>query len=569
MSSDGDIVAFQNSVNDNLRDTEVYFNDKNYVFITDSTSNSGSFSSGMVQFDLSTLNSQSQWLSLADAVIELPVKITARLTTALAGTTPTNTIANIQTAIIKSGWHQWIDSAQLIINGQTIQSAQTYENICASFRILSSWSQDTLRKHGTSAGFALDDMTSDAVNQTATTGLNNAVFSTVATSVRGFDGVNNQAILNNKGVNARNTMTNVDINPATATVQSTVLGSTSMKNAGRSHVGITAAGTNTANTVFYSANFMLTVRFRELFDISEFPLCKNLKGFAYFTVNSSVINLTGPTAINSSALTGVSVQATSGRTCPILINNTSTGLVFGQTPTSLTATPVVQITASVDGSSADQVNNAGALLTSGRLLVPFYKANPTIDSQLSKPNHFFTSLEKIVNPITVAAGASTNYTITVGVPNAKKLLLLPMWQNMAGSNLPNPELSCFDTVPASSGVYAGLNNLQVYLGNQAVFQYPITYDYEMFLNETSQLGLNGGSINESTSSLLSEQLWTQNHRYYYVDLSRRLKSEDGASRSVQVSFTNPSSTLGMKVIAIVWFEKQWICNTEQCLINSV
>jgi hypothetical protein len=563
MSSDGDIIAFQNSVNDNLSDaTNVHFSDKNYTFITDSTSNSGSFSSGQIQFDLSTLNSQSQWINLSEAVIEFPVKITIQVLTGITGTAATALAAS---AIIKNGWHQWIDSAQLIVNGQTIQASQPYENVAATFRILSTWNQDELKKFGSTCGVALDDCTSDVQNPTAVTGLNNTTYSTVATAIKGFDCINNQPVLNNKGVSARNSMTNSDINPAAPSLQTTILGASAMKTAGRSHVSSLAGGSNTANTFIYSANFMGCVRLKDLCDINDFPLVKNLKGFLYLSFNSSQVNLTG--TASQTTLSAVNITPLTGRTTPFMINNSATGLTLAN---GTGGPPVVQIVGSVDATTTGQGTNAGPLLTNARMLVPYYIANPKTDAALTQPNKFFTTMEKIVNPLTVSAGSSINYTISTGIPNPRKLLLLPMWQNLGGAtNLSNPEISPFDSVPATSGPFAGLANLQVYLANKPLYQYPIQYDFEQWISENSQLGLNGGAINEQTSGLLTQQLFEQNHRFYYVDLSRRLESEDGASKSVQVSFTNPSATFGMKVICIVWYEKHWIISTSQCQLSNM
>ena len=566
MSSDGDILAFQNSVNDNLSDaTNVHFNDKNYTFITDSTSNSGSFSSGQIQFDISSLNSQSQWVDLKEAIIEFPVKITAQVLTAATGTVSPLTIANSATAIIKNGWHQWIDSCQLTINGQSIQSAQPYENCASTFRILSTWSQDELVKMGPTCGVALDDCTSNGSTTVSNViGLSNAP-ATVAGNVKGYDAINNQATLFNKGINARNSFTNTDINPGSASLQTTILGAAAMKTAGRSHVSVATSGSNTANAYIYSANYMATVRLKDLCDINDFPMVKNLKGFLYLSFNSSSVNLTG--TATSAVLSGVSITPLTGRTTPFLINNSSTGIVLA---TGSTGAPVIQIVGSVDATTTGQQTNAGPLLTNARMLVPYYLPNPKTDSALTQNSKFFTTLEKIVNPLTCAAGATVNYTISTGIPNPRKLLLLPMWQNLGGvSNLTNPETSPFDTVPATSGVFAGLANLQVYLANKPCYQYPVQYDFEQWMIENSQLGLNGSNINESTSGLLSQQLFQENHRFYYVDLSRRLESEDGSSKSVQVSFTNPSASYGMKVIAIVWYEKQWVISTATCQLSTV
>jgi hypothetical protein len=85
--------------------------------------------------------------------------------------------------------------------------------------------------------------------------------------------------------------------------------------------------------------------------------------------------------------------------------------------------------------------------------------------------------------------------------------------------------------------------------------------------ENSQVGANGSMVNEMTSGLLSKQLFEQNHRFYTVDLSRRMESEDGMSKSVIVQFTNPGA-LSMKVIAILFYEKFWTVDTASCTLSS-
>jgi hypothetical protein len=157
----------------------------------------------------------------------------------------------------------------------------------------------------------------------------------------------------------------------------------------------------------------------------------------------------------------------------------------------------------------------------------------------------------------------------VGVPNPTKLVLLPMYQNLGGAtNLANPEQSPFDTVPASSSPFAKLDNVQIYIANKPLFQYPVQYDYEHWIMNAVQEGANAGLVDEMTSGLLTQQLWEQNHRFYVFDLSRRLESDNGMSRAVQISCTNPSASFGMKVIAILFYEKSWEINTASCAIQS-
>ena len=568
MSSDSDLVFFHNSIDDDLKaSTDVKFNDKNYTFITDSTSNSGSFSSGQIQFDLATLNSQSQWINLNEAVIEFPVKISTSIITAGTGSETTKSIAQVSTAIIKNGWHQWIDSCQVIINGQNIQSAQPYENVAAQFRIISKWSQDELVKYGPTCGFALDDCTANGDTTTtisSTIGMSNGAYATIAAAVKGLDVINNQATLFNKGITTRNSFTNNEIGLTTST-QATILGASAMKTAGRNNSACTAAGSNTATTVIQTAFYMATCRLKDLCDISNFPMVKNLKGFVYLSFNSSTIQLTG--TAGSAVMSAVSITPNTGRTTPFLINNSATGILLGNYATTA---PVVAITGSVDATTTGAVGSSGPVLTNARLLVPYYLANPKTDSALTISNKFFTTLEKIVNPLTVPAGQSINYTISTGVPNAQRLVMLPMWQNLGGvTNLTNPEISPFDSVPATSGPFAVLSNLQVYLANKPMYQYPIQYDFEQWIEEQEQLGVGGNALEGQTSGLLSQLLFNQNHRFYTVDLSRRMESEDGSSKSVQVSFTNPSATFGLKVICILLYSKSWIINTGQCQLSSV
>jgi hypothetical protein len=91
--------------------------------------------------------------------------------------------------------------------------------------------------------------------------------------------------------------------------------------------------------------------------------------------------------------------------------------------------------------------------------------------------------------------------------------------------------------------------------------------FEQWQQENSKSGLGGGLVDEQSSGLLTEQLFNQNHRYYYVDLSRRENSGDGASQSIQVAFSNPGR-YSMKVICIVLYEKKWVIDTALCKVSS-
>lgn len=563
MSSESDILAFQNSVEDNLdAASTALFNGKKWTYITDSTSNSGQFGSGQIQFDLKNLSSQSQWVDLREAVVEFPVKITAKITSNVSGGIATG---NVHSAIIKNGWHQWISSAQLMINGQTIQSAQPYENVAAQWRILSTWSQDELIKQGPTCGFSLDDMTGDSEisNLGVASGLANCAYLTFNTGPKGFDCLNNAVsvidnTLVNKGALDRATFTNNNV--ATTTNQASVLLPANMKSAGRSNVAGQATTASTPGTA-WSAFYMATVRLRDLCDLRDFPMCKNMQGYLYLNFNSAAVTLTG--SGTAGVIGSMTTQITSGQTCPLLINaNTTTGLTW-----SAHANTIV-VAGSVDGTTTDAVGAAGPVLTSARLLAPYYMANPKADAVLSQTNKFFTTLEKIQFVFDVPAGTAQNYTVTSGVSNPKRIVMVPLLKRLGGSTITAPEQSPFDPAPATSGNFATMSQLQVYVANQPIYQTPVQYDYEQFLSEQSQVGLNGNQSNEETSGLLTEQLWTQNHRFYTTDLSRRMDAEDGSSKSVAISYTNVNA-LDQHVIGHLYYEKRWVIDTTTCAISPL
>lgn len=576
---EGDECVFERSVRDN--EEPILFSDKRYTFIVDSTSNQGAFSGGQIQFSLDTFNNQAQWIDLKEAIVEFPIKVTAQVTTAVGGTVTSVATAGLNSVIMKAGFHQWFNGAQLIINGQTIQSLQSFENVAATYRILSSWSQDNLKKWGPTLGMALDDMTADGTNVSTAgvdkLGLSNTTGSTVMTPIRGFDCINNQDTLANRGVVSRAKYNNTPV--GTATVAGAILGTSQMTNAGMSNVGYQGNATGTtpsaANAAYLYTQFMMgRVRVRDLFDINEFPLVKNLKGFMYLNFNSFSTTLTSTVQSGTNTLASFNSTPLTGLSCPYLINvgatpATSTNGITFDNGGSSTGAQVITVTGKIDGTNTGALNSSGPLLTQARMICPFYVANPRVDAALTKHDHRFSTYEKIVNPIICTAGQSINYTITVGVANPRKLILLPMWQSLGSCTATaTPEYSPFDSVPATSGPFAYLNQLQVYVANKPVFQYPIAYDFEMWNSEVSALGANGNVEDQLTSGLLTEQLWAQNHRYYAIDLERRTDAEDGASKSIQVSFVNPSATYGLKVIAMVFYEKKWHIDSDICKLSS-
>lgn len=593
MENQADQVIFEQSISDN-KDVPL-FQEKKYTYITDSTSNSGVFSSGQIQFDLSTFSSQSQWISLKEAVLQIPYRITGTLTTSAVGS-EVSTVFGDYSATFKNGYHQIVDSCQLSINGQTIQSHQPYQNIATSFKLYSTMGSEAYNKWGPTLGLALDDCTANTqISITSTSdqskifsqadGLANASKDDILHPVKGVDTVSrksqNSAL--NLGVLKRTKMIN---NAKGATNLANYILGNNVEASGMSNCASSGAINTTGDKFALFA--MCTIRLKDICDIDQLPLTKNLKGYLYISFNSFKVALTGKAggvpANNAGELNSITYTPMTGRTCPfnIIDSNISdvgtpepdqsvSGFVIGA---GSSTAPVVEFTGTVSGQQlTTPVGNSAPVSSNARMFVPYYIANPKVDDALSMTKTFST-LEKIVNPIKCEANKYVSYTITVGVPNPRKLVLVPFYENLrdlsetAITNLDNPEFSPWDCTPATTSVFAYLRNLQVSVANKPIFNYPLDYSYEHWIAENSGNGLNGNADDELTSGLLSQQLWEQNHRFYSIDLSRRVASMDGQSQSVQVSFQNGSANYNMKVIAIVFYEKKWQINTATCQIQS-
>jgi hypothetical protein len=212
-------------------------------------------------------------------------------------------------------------------------------------------------------------------------------------------------------------------------------------------------------------------------------------------------------------------------------------------------TNAVEFECDVSGETATTLTDAKPVSTNATLYCPQYMPTPEISRVLSMRKTFRYD-DVFVTQFAVGAGLSVNQTITPGLSNAKKLILYPYFTS--GSNfLANPLLSPFSGEPNCTSPLAVINQFQVMIGNVPAFNQPQNYDWAQFIQEMGDVAPN---------SLLSARTWNQLYRYYCVNIQRRLNSEDGSSKSIQVSLNNPT-TCNMNIIALVHFEREITVDT--------
>lgn len=549
MSSTSDKTVFEESVEG--QDNVNLFESKKWTYITDSTSSNGQFS-GQIQFDLNTLSSQNQWTDLSQAVITFPVKLAIKNNNNVA---PLST--SVTAATIKNGFHQFVDSVQIVLGGTTVQSSQIFTNIDATYKILTEWSQDTLEKYGSTFGVALDDI-STLVD--TNTGLADTVDNlALTTAPGGFDILTAQG--RNPGVKERFSMFNND-------TQSTNLGKSILGN-NQSVLGKSNASYGTSATsgqdvfVLYALG---KIRLKDISDcVGKLPLMKGMKGFIYINYNSSssVISNTGA----SSTVTSVNNSAVFGRCTPALYNigvGSAEGIQLSNA-----ATAPVTFTADINA-TASNLTAAVPIQTNAVLYAPYYIATPEVDRALT----FRKSLrynERFVTQFSINANGNYTATLSPGISNPKRVILYPYFTGAGTSGntgfITNPLLSPLDGCPSTTSPFAALKDLQLYVANQPMFQQPVTMDWHTFNNEVAQNGLDGGLVDQASSGLLSERLWNTLYRYYTCDVGRRMNSEDGASKSIQISCSN-ATNCPMTVIAIIQYEREIQIDTASGMVSQ-
>lgn len=553
MSSEADKFVVESALVES--DKDVFFKNKKWTYLVDQTSNAGNFGS-QIQFDLSNLSNQGQWVNLSEAYIQIPIK-TRIYNSSASSQTPAS--AGLLSTVLKNGFHHFVDQIQVIIDNETVQSNQIFENINATFKVLTEWDADAYNKYSTVLGFSqsLDDFASNS----NTTGLNNLAMNTLMPNARGID----LSTSSNAAVSQRQYEQNIDATTS-STILNTIVGSSNARNSGKSQAAGLGANARAAGEDAYVQFVLATIRLKDLSDaIAKLPPVKNIKGFIYINYNAAAVSFT---TASSSTVSSWSYSTLQGRSTPVMLQNVAT---TGFQPAS-GATNTWTLECNVSGIPSTTSGLTGVLpqINYARLVSPFYEPNPDIESALSQTK-IVRYLERYNNTLpVVSANNSLNYTITSGITNPKRLILVPFFTSATNTTPTtatySPYQSPFEIAPAGTSVYPVLANLQITVGNLQMFSNPVNMDYEMFLNELAPLGQDGGMDNQVASGLLNQRQWSQLYRFYTVDIGRRIIADDGASKSVQISFDNKTN-FPVQCLAFILYEREIVVDTAMCKIS--
>jgi hypothetical protein len=262
------------------------------------------------------------------------------------------------------------------------------------------------------------------------------------------------------------------------------------------------------------------------------------------TINTNTASVTVTGAATPTITTAAANISILGGTCPFIIASSATNQGMNGVCTAAAGNYIANLSiakctnASLKAGAASLTHPT---LQACRLYVPLYEFTPSMASQFlslgTKKSVRYSDIYQFTVS-NVAAGGTFNQLISNGITNPKRLLIVPF---MASTVDFSPFTSPFDTAPATTTPMVSLTQLNVQCSGINVWSMNTQYDFEAFMHELSETGVNGGKTSGLCSGLLSELDFSTSYRYYLCNLSRRLPNEDGVPKSIQIMGTNASS----------------------------
>lgn len=494
---------------------------KQVIFAVDS--NNGSYSNGQVVIDTTNqLGGNNGAASLKEGYIVSPFIVTAK-----NGSAAASLALNALSIGLKANVGNILDRCDISINGKSVVAGQNYSNLWNNVRLQYDTASSYAAKMAGTNLLYPDDVFATYTNLATTTngdGYSNnnvnsaATLSTTATV---------SPYVFNSGLFKRLTYAISTVvssgNSLSWPSQTSSKVQTNMTQNGKSYF---IPGVVTANTINGTWIYFIKLQLIDIHPIfQEIDLVCNpqVRLTLYYNVGSCYLN--SATASQNSL---ASVTLTGGNTTPIMFisantNNPNAG-VFPSASTSNS----LQIAWGVVNNS---LQNGGSYLPyqQCRLYLPFYQLTPdNMRMLIEKPIRKIIYNDVYIQQFTGQAnsnGQSFTLAVQSTLPNIQYIVVLPYVSAAASTyatatNI-NQFASPYDSAPFTTAYGAGIYNLQCNVGSTPLFPSPVSYDWNMFLDEVSNIfAINGSSDRSIGNGLIDEIKWTNAYKSWIMDASR-------------------------------------------------
>jgi hypothetical protein len=590
---------------------------KEVLMITDQ--NNGSYS-GTISIDSSSLANSGRYQDWKNAYLEIPLVITlsygggdANVVTAFnqADAGPPVVPRSTPFAVaLKNGFHQILNSYSIEWNNTSVVQLSNFSNFYTSFKLMTTLSQDDLKKMGPSLGFYPDTSTSYRRNNA--TDVDDATGGGVRNNSNApkFDRPERFANLSNynEGMYERQKSTAFEHQ---APISDFVDANTLAEIAKNYYANVPASNAK----VWYVMARIHLKYMHDFFD--KLPLVRG--GYCRMILNSNTathtirirktanareLNVSCPTTTvtgNTSPLMfadGTLLPADVGALADLAavtvaingtVGNVRSGAIMRQGSTSLVTAlgadgvlgnnTDLDLTFRISIARDTALNLSHPTYTQCRLYIPVYLMNeiPTEQNYLSMTPTKQVIYEDIYSyQVNIDAGQNFNSLISNGIPGIRSIVCIPMIQASANnvgragavSNIA-PYLSPFASEPGTTSPLVCFRNFQIQISGMNMFLNNVDYDYSMFMDELQSINaLNGNITPGLTSGLISEEDFIHSYRYYVCDCSRRLQSEDVLPKSVNISGINKSLLPITLHVFVVFGRKVTINVADGSIVNT-
>lgn len=550
MSYDQTIYDQAVSAGDSNDDSDVIQKKVSYII----DSNQGNYSSNQVIFETQAISNSQEWNNLRDAFIVLP------LVMSMSGTDDgvanpvdftSNHIKNTDFALMLKNRDALLHSVSVDYDGMTIVQACPNQNLYTAFLEATTGTREEDKIKGSfshSYDDSRDSWRFDATASQYGKGIsNNCVQPSETRNSACYleSSVNSGAYERQKGA---------FIHLGRTRGQSLVLGDDSNIEALYKNLGVNYIQ-NLADGKHWYYNYVLPLSSLPFFSSPDFPslmkgafmrivltinqtffqVSKSADGFLDYTPTSTILTTQGCEPLMFSAsylterygngtalnvITSADVIKPSGSACLPISKVYKCSLSIVKTQFPHVTTPAVQC----------QMNAC-------RLYYSRYTLNPTADSKylsLGQKRIKYDVVTSIASYVNQSPQQSFDLTLSSGVSNGKMLVIVPMLSasgNAGFSQLQSP----FDSAPNTTAPIV-LSNFQIYLGNKAIYENPVSYGFEHFSNELSRVMEYGNSIHgECRGKIGFKEFMAGISNYIVCDMKRRLPEDSKSLISVRIS----------------------------------
>jgi hypothetical protein len=553
---------------------ETPFLDRQMLYVQDS--NNQNYSTHQVVFESQAMSSSGKWLDYSESFLSFPVWMCASATGAGVDFAADNGIHADYLLGLKSGSHQLIHSLTLDYNGSTVIQGNSFLNSLVNYNMVSTFSQDSIRKLNASIFFnpPTDDswIWSPTVATSFGVGLcdNNNYIRTVGHTfgecgARAHRG--NQGFLENQKSMAGSYAipAGVGFDAGISSNSPQAIMTDGVQNNQQVNKNRDIAGC-------HIKQFMACIRLKDLHDFfKKLPLLRSAHFRLVLNINNSsfVVNKSNHANAWNNTLLAASGPVLSLTQTPSLANGTNPMMFAAALGTSLLESSAGacipggvarDITCSVSVGTILNATHRGIIGGNGpqvlpcRWYVPAYVMTPQYVSKYTSIGTKKVEFEDFLCVQVKANTGSFTQMLTPSLKNILRVVIVPHYNTatfmsvggVSCAQVASPFCDNF-TFPCFGGA---LSQLNIRLGQVDVIAGGGHRTGWEFFRSQMPHGNNSGLDDEVASGLINEKNWSKGQfQYYTIDCSRRALEQENVPQSVELTgFNNLNSTQGPPVV---------------------